>query len=71
MDEKLFDTTKEIIKEVEKSSSYRFQEEKSHSIIFKNTRGDIRTIKYVKEKEKLKVIDDSATLKPLAFSNFL
>lgn len=68
MENVVFNTKQEIIKCVEENSSYRFTEEKNNIIIFNNKRGDKKTIKYVIEGKKVKIVEDSVTLKPLGLS---
>lgn len=64
----VFNTKQEIIKHVEANSSYRFTEGNNNIIIFNNKRGDRKTIKYVIEDEKVKIIEDEVTMKPLGLS---
>lgn len=68
MENMVFNTKQEIIKHVEENSSYRFTEENNNIIIFNNKRGDRKTIKYVIEEEKVKIIEDEVTMTPLGLS---
>lgn len=68
MNEILFETTQEIIENVEDSSSYRFKEEKNNTIVFNNERGDIRAIEYEIVDDKIKVNKDEKILGPLSLS---
>lgn len=68
MENMVFNTKQEIIKHVEENSSFRFAEENNNIIIFNNKRGDRKTIKYVIEEEKVKIIEDEVTMTPLGLS---
>ena len=66
MDNVVFNTKQEIIKNVEKNSSYRFKEEKNNTIFFDDKRGDTRVVEYEILNDKIKVTKDEQILKPLS-----
>lgn len=69
MDNVVFNTKQEIIKNVEENSSFRVKEEKNNTIIFNDRRGNIRVIEYeITAADKIKVNKDDKIIKPLPLS---